>query len=330
MTARRILFMGGVAIVVAVIVMDAVVSRTREGRRTTRDLRADITALRAQRDRLQSYVLRAMSQDPRLNGLPDRELRVGMPTTLASSMIAAVVTGLPEHVTLQLEGLQVRRQGDVRRVVTLGEYDLSVTVMRVAARLTTGVPDIEFGGNRLSLALPVRIASGTGSAAIDFRWSGSAVGGAVCGDLPLKEIVTGTVRPATYRLSGTLHLSRTDDAILLTPRFPPLRIVVRVTPSKASWDLVQKTLDAAGGLCGFVLDRVDIRGALEEFLATGFTVRLPTERFQSFALPAGIASTLTIRGTPIQFASTDGSLTITDDMIWAGANVTLASVEPQR
>lgn len=326
MTRGRLAILGGLVVaLVAVAAVFVLVNQTRDGRRTSKQLEADIAVLRTERDRLRPHVVGALNLDPRFSGMPDRQLRVGIPTSLARTLITTLIAAIPEHVTLQLSGLRVRRQGEIRRVVALGDYDLNVRITRVSARLATGEPDLRFGGNRLSLALPVRVASGDGSATIDFNWDGRNLGGAVCGDMLLKEAVSGTVTPATYKLSGSLHLSTTDEAILITPRFPTLRISVHVSPTKASWDLVQKILDSKSGICGFVLDRVNIRGALEELLAKGFAVRLPTERLRPFTLPIGIASTLDIRDTPVHFGGTAGSLTITEEMIWVGANVSVAA-----
>ena len=207
--------------------------------------------------------------------------------------------------------------------MTVGEYDLHVRITRVTAQLAAGAPDLRFGGNQMRLALPVRVASGSGSAAVDFQWDGRNIGSAVCGDMQMREVVTGTVVPATYRLSGTLLLSSTDDAIVVTPRLPSLRVKVRVQPSKASWALVQKVLDDKRGVCGFVLDRVNIRESLEGLFARGFDVRLPIERVKPLALPVGIARTMEVRGTPVTMDVTDGGLTITDQRIWLAANATL-------
>lgn len=327
MTRRRIALVAALtAVALTLATLGVLRSRMREGRLTTQALEARVTELRAERDRLRPSVHGAMAMDPRLAGMPDRQVRVGIPTSLAGTLVTNLLAGVPDHLTLQLGGFRIHRAGEVRRVVPLGEYDLTVRVTRVTARLATGEPDLRFGGNRIALALPVRVASGRGTAAIDFRWDGRTVGGAVCGDMRVTETVTGTVRPATYRLTGALHLSTTPDAILVTPRLPALRINVRVEPTKASWDLVQQVLDSRGGLCGFVLDRVNIRGALEELLAKGFSVRLPTERLGPIALPIGLASTVTVRGTPIRLGGTAGTLTITDDTIWLGANVTLETL----
>jgi hypothetical protein len=233
------------------------------------------------------------------------------------------VTGVADQVTLELGNLRIRKQGAVRRIVTLGTYDLHVRITRVTAQLAAGTPELRFGGNQVRLALPVRVASGSGSAAVDFEWDGRNIGGAVCGDMTLREVVSGTVAPATYRLSGSLLLSTAENAIMVTPRLPSLHVRIRVLPSKASWALVQKVLDDKGGVCGFVLDRVNIRESLEGLFARGFNVRLPIERVKPMALPVGIAQTMAVHGTPVTMDVTDGNLTITDRMIWLGANATL-------
>jgi hypothetical protein len=324
LTRGRIVLMAlAVLVLAALIVVWVTLSRAREGRRNTAELQAHIVELTAERDRLRAQVMAAVSNDPQLAGMPDRQLRIGVPTTLAHQLVSTFVTGVADHVTLELGNLRVRRQGSVRRVVTLGDYDLDVRVTRVTARLAAGAPDLRFGGNQVRLALPVRVASGSGAATINFQWDGRTIGSAVCGDMELREVVTGTVVPATYRLSGTLQLSTTKEAIVVTPRLPSLRVKVRVQPSKASWALVQKFLDDKGGVCGFVLDRVNIREALEGLFARGFDVRLPVERVKPLALPVGIAQTMAVRGTPITIDVADAGLTITDRMIWLGANVTL-------
>lgn len=75
--------------------------------------------------------------------------------------------------------------GKVRKIVTIGHYDLNVTINRVVGRLRTGTPVLKFGGNRVSLALPVTVVSGSGEATIYFKWDGRNISGAVCGDMDL-------------------------------------------------------------------------------------------------------------------------------------------------
>ena len=62
---------------------------------------------------------------------------------------------------------------------------------------------------------------------------------------------------------------------------------------------MQKILDDQEGVCGFVLDKVDIAGVLEGLIGKGFNVRLPTEKIKPMAIPVGIAPTMTVRGEPV-------------------------------
>jgi len=324
MTRGRIaLLAAAVLLLAAAIFAWMTLSRARDARRSTAELQASIVELITERDRLRAQVIAAVSADPQLTGMPERQLGIGVPTTLAQLLVSTFVTGVADQVTLELDNLRIRKRGSVRRVVTMGDWDLQVRIIRVTAQLAAGTPDLRFGGNKVRLALPVRVASGSGSAAVDYRWDGRNLGSAVCGDMRLQEVVTGTVVPATYQLSGTLLLSSTEDAIIVTPRLPSLRVKIRVQPTQASWDLVQKVLDDKRGVCGFVLDRVNIRESLEELFSRGFDVRLPIEKVKPLALPVGLARTMDVRGMPVTVDVTDGGLTISDQMIWLGANATL-------
>lgn len=329
MTRTRIaLITAAVAVIATVAIGLLMLSRWRDARQTGRELQADVLLLTTERDRLRAQVVGAVSRDPRLGGGPDRPLRIGLPTTLARNIVSTLVAGVADEVTLELANLNVHKRGSVRRVMLLGDWDLKLRVTRVNARLSAGAPELQFGGNRVRLAIPVRVESGTGSAAVDFDWFGRKISGALCGDMKLREVVTGTVVPSDYRLAGSLELSTTDKAITVTPRLTVLRIRVQVVPSKASRDLVQRTLDARRGLCGFVIDRVNIPEALEDMLAKGFEVRLPVEKLRPMALPVGFAQTLTVRGIPVELGVSAADLMITNDMIWLGADLTLNDVAP--
>ena len=326
MTRRRVVTIVAVAaVVVTVVTTSLMIVRLRAGRRTVTALQTDLVTLTAERDRLRAEVVGAVDLDRRLTGGPDKPLRIGIPTTLARTLVSTLVAGVVDQVSLTLGDLRVRRKGVIRRVVALGDFDLTVRIKQINAKLGANAPDIQFGGNQMKMMMPIRVESGTGSAEIDFHWYARGIGGAVCGDMSMLEVVTGTVTPADYRLVGTLQLSTTDDAIVVTPRMPPLRILVRVVPSKVSWALVQKTLDSKRGLCGFVIDRVNIPEALEGLLARGFHVRLPIEKVRPVAVPIGFAQTVMVRDTPVQIGVKADGLLITSDMIWLGADVTLAT-----
>ena len=296
----------------------------RKDRQTPAALRTEIAALTTERDTLQTRINALMVKDSRLAGMPAAPVVVGVPTTLAGDLIRRVITGFVDQVTLTLRDLTVRKHGTIKKVVTLGAYDLKVTVDRVTGRLKTGTPTVTFGANRVALALPVTLTSGTGRATIDFRWDGQNIGSAVCGDLEVTQVVSGSVRPVTYPLAGSLTFAVTANRILAKPRLPRMRVHLTVVPSEASLNAVQKILDDKHGVCGFVLDRVDIMGLVKKTVDRGFTVRLPTDKLTAVGVPVGVEPTIEVRGQPVALGIRVGDLVIGEQMIWLGAEVTVA------
>lgn len=298
----------------------------RGGERASPDqLRAEIAALETERDALRERLQEAMGRDPRLQGMPDNALRIGVPTSLARELVEKLVTGFADQVTLELRDLDVRKSGSVKKVVTLGEYALDVRIHEVRARLKAGRPDVRFGGDQVHVALPVTLASGSGRATVTFDWHGRSVGGAVCGDLHVVQEVTGGVKPASYPVRGRLELSAGADRILARPGLPPLEVNLAVVPSAASWAAVQKVLDDQRGVCGFVLDHVDVMALVRGIVERGFSVRLPTERLRPVGLPVGLEPRLSVRGQPVALSVKVGALAITEQVIWLGADVALAA-----
>jgi hypothetical protein len=194
----------------------------------------------------------------------------------------------------------------------------------VSGRLKTGKPQVTFGGDRVSLALPVTVASGQGRATIHFKWDGRGVAGATCGDLEITQEVSGGVRPDTYPVEGGLVLTATAKDILAQPRFPEIKINLKVLPSDESWAAVDRILEGKEGLCGYVVEKVDVRGIVQKLVDKGFNVRLPTEKIKPMAVPVGIEPTMEVRGQPVALGIKLGDLAITEEMIWLGARVSVA------
>jgi len=307
---------------IALLAFLAVGCRDRETS-SVKEMQSAIERLEKERDELGRQLGEGIEKDPRIAGMPTTGVRVGVPTGLARVLITKVITGFVDQVTLKLGNLKVHKAGTVKKIITIGEYVLDVRVLDVTGKLETGEPRVRFGGDELGLDLPVRVKSGTGSAVVDFQWDGKNISGAVCGDMKIQETVSGSVKPAEYPVSGTLRLTATTQQILAAPRFPEVRIRIEVVPSADSWAAVQQILDAQEGLCGFVVDKVDILGVLESLLAKGFSVRLPTEKIEPVAVPVGIAPTMTVRDQEVTIAVKVGQLAITDHMLWLGADVTL-------
>lgn len=306
---------------IALLVAAGLAGCGRSDRTTPQQLREQIAALEKERDELRVRLDAAMQGDPLLEGMPTQPVRVGVPTELARDLITKVVTGFVDQVTLELKNLKVRKAGTVRKVVTIGQYELDVLIHRVSGKLKTGSPEVSFGGNQVKLALPVTVASGSGRARIRFKWDGRNVSGAVCGDMEVTQDVTGGVKPASYPVAGGLELRATTREILAQPRFPQIKVRLNVQPSAESWAAVQKLLDEKTGVCGYVVEKVNVLKIVQGLIDRGFNVRLPTEKIKAMAIPVGIEPTMQVRGQPVELAIKLGELAITKRMIWLGADV---------
>ncbi len=256
-----------------------------------------------------------------LEGMPTLPVRVGVPTALARELITKVVTGFVDSVTLELKNLKVKKSGTVKKVITIGQYDLQVQIHKVTGKLKTGAPELTFGGNQVKLALPVTVASGSGQATINFKWDGKNVSGAVCGDMEVTQDVSGGVKPASYPVSGGIVLTATTREILASPKFPLIKVNLKVQPSAESWAAVQKILDEQTGVCGYVVEKVNVLKIVQGLIERGFNVRLPTEKIKPMAIPVGIEPTMQVRGKPVELAIKVGELAVTETMIWLGADV---------
>ena len=230
-----------------------------------------------------------------------------------------------DQVTLELKNLKVKKSGTVKKVVTIGQYDLNVTINRVTGKLKTGKPEVTFGGNKVAIALPVTVASGTGNATIHFKWDGKNVAGATCGDMEVTQEVSGSVRPDTYPVAGGLVLTATAQDILAQPRFPLIKVNLKVDPSEESWAAVQKILDEKDGRLR--LRRREGQRARDraEAVDKGFNVRLPTEKIKPMAVPGGHrADDGGARPAGRARRSSSASSPSPSTMIWLGANVSVA------
>jgi len=294
----------------------------REDRLSASELRREITALEQERETLYARLDDMVSRDPRLAGMPQAPLRVDIPTELLRDLLGKLAGGFANQVTLTLENLHVRHHGEVKKLVRLGTYDLEVTIAEVSGRLQTGTPQVGFGNESVSMVLPVRVDSGQGRARLHFHWNGEGVAGTACGDLDAVEDVGGRVKPADYVLAGSVRLQAAGGGILAIPRFPPLRVRLRIEPSAASWAAARRILDSKKtGFCGTVLDHVDVLGLVRDVVDQGFEVRLPTEKIHPATVPVVVAPTVDLGGRPLALAISVGELAITERSLWLGVQV---------
>jgi hypothetical protein len=187
-------------------------------------------------------------------------------------------------------------------------------IHRVPA-LKTGAP----GSWREQTGLPSgAVALASGPPFLQVEWKNERRG---VRRLEITQEVSGGVKPASYPVAGGLELTATAREILASPRFPLTKIRLKVQPSEESWAAVQKILDEKTGLCGYVVEKVNVLKIVQGLIDRGFNVRLPTEKIKPMAVPVGIAPTMQVRGQPVELTIKVGELAITKRMIWLGADV---------
>lgn len=296
----------------------------RQDRKTDAEQGAEIAALEKERDALRARIDQLAVNDPWAKEMPEGTVRIGVPTSLAADLIQRVASGFADQVTLELKNIRVRKSGRIKKVITIGDWNLRVTVNRVTAKLKTSSPESKFGGNTVALALPAGIVSGTGTATVNFTWDGRNVAGMMCGDQNITQVVTGGVYPGRYAVAGSIAIAATSEQILAEPVFPRIRVTLRVKISDASLAAIRKILDDRRGVCGFVIDRADIMGSIQRMIDKGFAIRLPTERIKSIPLPVAIRPSMKVRGETVEMGIAVSGLAITEHMIWLGTSVQVA------
>jgi hypothetical protein len=285
---------------------------------------SEIQRLEAEQDSLRARVTELVEKDARIRSIPRGSVVVSVPTVFLRSVITRVFDDVADKVTLVLTGLKAHVAKKVKKVVPIGEFVLDVDIHSVRGKLRPGQPDIRFEGNQVSMALPVTVSEGGGEATVHFVWDGKNVAGATCGDMDVTEEVSGTVIPSTYVVSGSMNLAIRGREIVCTPVFPETKLRIRLKPSQASWDSVNAILAEKRGVCGWVLDKVNVPALLEKIVQEkGFNVKLPVQKIRPFAVPAGVRDSVTVGEKVLTFDTRTKSLRIDPDAIWYSADVAL-------
>lgn len=285
---------------------------------------AEIQRLQAEQDSLRARAADLVAKDPSIKRLPRGDVVLSVPTVFLRSVVGRVFGDVAGNVTLSLSDLKAHVAKSVKKVVTIGEFVLDVDIHTISAKLRPGQPDIRFGGDQVSLSLPVTVSEGHGDATVHFVWDGKNVAGATCGDLDITQDVSGSVIPSQYLLSGSMNLAARGNEIVCTPVFPETKVRIRVQPSQASWDAVNAILAEKHGVCGWVLDKVDVPKLLEGIVQEkGFNVRLPVDKIRPFVVPAGVRDSLTLGDKTLAFDTRTNTLRIDPDAVWYSADVAL-------
>lgn len=320
--ARRGLFIGILAALLA-----AGCARTPSSDERKRwDL--EIGRLQAEQDSLRARAAELIAGDPRIRALPQGDVVVAVPTAFIRNVIDRLFRDVANRITLRLSGIKAHVAKKVKKVVTIGEFTVDVNIDQVLGKIRPKPPGIAFGGDSISLKLPISIKEGRGDATIHFIWDGKHVAGLTCGDLDITQKVSGNVIPADYLVTGRIDLGIKGRRVVAALVFPETRLRIRVNPSKESWAAIDSILDEQKHVCGWVLDKVNVPGLLANLTETkGFSVKLPVDKLKPVILPAGIRDSVQVGQRSLAIDAQTKSIRIDPDAIWYSAVVNLEGVK---
>ena len=111
---------------------------------------------------------------------------------------------------------------------------------------------------------------------------------------------------------------------MCTPRIPETKVRIKVQPSKKAWARIDQILEEKKGVCGFVLEKVDVKSILKNIVESkGFNVRLPLSKLKPFTIPAGVTDSVVVKDRAVAVATTTKVLKIEPDAILYSADVAL-------
>jgi hypothetical protein len=286
-----------------------------------------IASLELTRDRLRAVLLSLSAKDPVVASAPDADVLVGVPAGVATDLLGQVTTRLVRQLEVELRDIEVRKAGFVNVKTLLGRmtpgsYRVDLRIHEVSGVLEPGAPKLDLRGERVGVALPVRIARGRGRATLRFRWDSRGIAGAACGDFRARIPVSGRVVPRTYPVSGSLALELVDGALAVTPSFPDVKLRLQVEPSPETWKAVDDVLGQRSLQCRAALKLADVRGLLRRLLDRGFTVKVPPRLFPPFRLPASLRRTVSLGERTHLVGMKPRRLSVTADIAWLAADVT--------
>jgi len=292
----------------------------------------ELQSLLERRDALQKRLTELIlaSGERSVEKAPRGGVMIGIPTSFTRSILEQVVTGLFSEMTLTLKNLKVHKEGQVRVKMlvskrTVGKFVLDVKIHQVQGVLRPGKPEVVFGRNRVSVGLPVRLATGKGDADLRLQWDSKGLAAnAVCGDVDVTKAVTGGVVPQDYRLGGAFKIASSGNSVTLSPDFPEeLKVRIFVDPSEQAWQAVDEVVNEQRAGCEKTLDKIDMRKILGNLLGRGFNVKIPQKVIKPVRLPAGLKQSLEIQGLKLALQVKPTGLFVAGDRLWYGADIVL-------
>lgn len=278
----------------------------------------DSAAIRFRADTL----LAEIASDPGEIGVG---LRVATVRDLLSSTAARYLSDVRLHLRLNEvvtdSGFVRTGVGPLR--VTVGRWDLAVTIQRVDAVLQAqSINLVVTDSNRIDITVPIHVGRGSGEALIDFRWDAATLTSVVCADFAVREKFAGYVAPRTYRMRGHFELV-TDNATVIARPVVHDRVPVSPQPTEASWARLREILQEQNRIfnCGLALSPSGMERMLRELLTKGFRFRLPNSILRPIQLPASILNEVDVGGRRADLAINADPPRLTRDWLWLSARV---------
>ena len=259
------------------------IAALRWWRERSRDFR--IAALVRRRDALRERLAALAAKDPVMAAAPAADVLLGIPERVGAELIGEIATGFLGETRVELNDLAVRKSGEVSAKtlfgrMTPGAYSIDLHIHEIRGVLAARAPKVSFEGQRIAVALPVRVTRGKGRATLLFRWDSHGLAGALCGDFQARVPLSGRVVPGTYVARGWFDVALAGQTLTAQPAFPDLKVNLRIEPSRETWEAVDKVLGERGAGCRAALKLVDVPALLRGILEKGFDVAVPQKLFE--------------------------------------------------
>lgn len=321
----------GTWIVVALLVLGGVLGsfalrtdRTRGSAPTAERIQALVSERGRLGDELQALLADHAGLDV-ARALPANIL-VGTPTSFVGDLVNQMVTGLFSEVRLHLTGIQTSAEGTVTVPIggNLGRYSVLVDVKEIKAVLRPGQPELQFGADRIGFSLPVGLALGQGTAAIDVRWQGRGMA-AVCGNLDFSTVISSGVQPATHNVAGELQLAVVGESLVASASLEPMTTRVVLQPTEQTWAALEAAMGEIkkdlGTMCVAAINRLNTRRIVEGVIDRGFPVNVPAQVIEHIPVPARVETSLALPDRTVTLEARPMDVRITGEMLWYGVTL---------
>lgn len=290
-----------------------------------------IAELKIERRRLQDGLRATLTDDAKLIDPPTGGVLIGLPTSLVERVVAEAVAGPLKNVRLVLKKVAKMEKKDVIRakvlfrIVTLGEYVLTVDVEEVRASMKPKVPKLTFGSNRIAVDLPVSVEAGAVKAKLKFTWDGQNLAGALCGDLSAEHDLRAVVPPIAVRVMGRFDVEAKGEQLLVKPVLAPIELAFKIEPPQKTWDFVEDLIKSRNAVCEAALRKAEVGQKVRELVSRGFTVKLPDDWVRPIVLPASFRDTVDVKGRKAGLTVKPTGVSVTKTRVWYGANLEVKS-----